>query len=268
MLRRYGAKRKRYAKRDTRYRVGATGGGSQQQLMRVGPRAIAPNTQTTTIKRILTTMTSGAIGPLTIYTEAGGGCRWSCGGAAGDSLQLNFSLASTQLWIGGVVVTNMTNNGYLQQTASFQRYRIDRIEISMYVGANMTSLAGDAPVNALTQNAQPVIMYVVDSDDSYNLTASEILSYGNMHFCQPSLSDPLEVSFKPAAQANLSNVNPGTSSNAGTTFSPIISTDFPNTVHFGFKAVPTDFSSNPSSPEYQASCNFVIRYHCTFFDPK
>jgi len=269
------AKRSRYGKRprisrgptSRKYRLGAL--ALQNQAMRNGPRSISRGVAGGSIKRVMTQMTSDTMGQISIYTLAGGSTRFFAAGTFGTSLQMAFSLQQTEIYLGPAVVASLANPGYLFQTGSFQRYRLDRIEVSMYVGSNtMTDIGSSvAQPQAVTQLAQPMVMYVVDSDDTAPLTQNQILSYGNMQLHQPTLGKPLQCSFRPSALTQLGDAT-GAANLAGTTFSPIISCDFPNTAHLGIKFVPTDFSVFPGAGTYQCAVNFVIKYHMSFFDPK
>ena len=268
------AKRKRsYGKRYTRkgpasrqYRIG--GAGPQRAALRVGPRSAAAATSTGQIKRTMTQMTSGNIGQITILTDAAGACQWQLGTQRNQCIQLGFALQETNVYIGTAIVATIPNPAYLFQTATFQRYRLDRIELSMYVGMNsvMDETPGTNPL-IVTELANPMVMYVIDSDDSAPVTQDMIMTYGNMNLLQPTVGKPLQCSFRPAALNNLANTT-GVGVNAGTTFSPIISTDYADVNHFGFKAVATDFSVFPGGGAYQCAVNFVVKYHMTFFDPK
>jgi len=237
--------------------------------MRVGPRSVSSSLSTGAIKRVMTQMTSGNLGQIVIYTSSSGDCRFALGSANNQSLQLSFSLAETHIYVGPSIAASIANPSYIIQTASFQRYRIDRVEVSMYIGSNMQTDQGSSVSQPLgvTEMAQPIVMYVVDSDDSNPLNQDLIQSYGNMQMKQATLGSPIQCSFRPSALRSMNN-STGSTVNAGTVFSPICSTDFPEVEHFGMKFVATDFSVFPAATTKQAAVNFVVKYHMTFFDPK
>jgi len=254
-------------KRNPGYRSGMLNRTSQNSNFRIGSRAIRPSTSSSTVSTLFTASTSGSAvtgGKLiNVQQTAAGDSLFTIGGTGfGSALRIVTDLNRTVLFIGnGNYILGFTGSDTMQSMYDF--YRIDRVEISMYIGASTTMLTSGTSIS-VTQHATPVIVFAVDSNDSDDVTQTRLLSYANVQMKQADINSPILMSYKPAAAAEFGNVlaNVGT----GPVFSPKVACTTPQVPHYGVKLSPMGMSVVPADGTNLATVNFVIKQYVTFFD--
>jgi hypothetical protein len=97
---------------------------------------------------------------------------WGLGGAF--DLEIDFSLNTTQYYVGGSSAGNIANPGASELVALYDQYRIDMVEVSFMYGANAV-----APGPASTPNL-PILNIVFDPSDNSVITLTSILQYQNL----------------------------------------------------------------------------------------
>jgi len=275
MLARRPMKRKRAVarRRTPGYRNGVIGTRmSQSANFRTGLRAIKPSTGSTSCSSVFTATTSG-IGQqpggfqLAITQANAGTTTWELPLVTADPcLTITTNLQSCIFLVGGVA-RQITFTGSSVFQGLYDFYRIDRVEIILYVGNSFVadaSNSGAGPAAASSDFLSPVICYAVDSNDSAVITQSNLLSYANVQMKQCAVNAPITLSYKPAANADFGNTV-GTAG-AGPVFSPKINTSTPLVNHHGVKMCPMGLSATPPNAHAIAGCAFVVRQYVTFFD--
>lgn len=245
---------------------------SQQANFRTGSRAIKPNLGPTSCSSVFTATTSGigAAGTgfqLLISQDTLGVTRWQLPLVVEDPcLTLSTNLQNLTFLIGGTARTVIFNGASVFQ-GLYDFYRIDRVEVIMYVGGTWVSDAGGAqaaPAASSADYSTPVIVYAVDSNDNLATTQSNLLSYANVQMKQCAVNAPVQFSYKPAANADMGNVAP--LAGQGPVFSPKINTSTPLVNHYGVKMCPMGLSSTPNAAHAISGVAFVVKQYVTFFD--
>jgi len=261
------------------YRNGVTSRTSQSANFRTGSRAIRPTAGlSSSVSSVFTTTTSGISDQpggfqLTIDQGANGQTLWNMpasggqpSGGADTCLTVSSTLNAIAISTGSNPAKILTFEGASVYESLYDFYRIDRVEIIIYVGASWVadgSIANPV-VGGSADHCQPVICFAVDSNDNAPCTQQQLLSYANVQMKQCVANSPIQFSYKPAGLVNLGNVQGIQGS--GPVFSPKIATSTPNVVHYGVKMVPMGLSATPTNYTSVAGVSLVIRQYVTFFD--
>jgi hypothetical protein len=91
-------------------------------------------------------------------------------------LEMAFSLQSTNIYLGGVLTSSVTNPGYLDITGLFQEWRIESVEIGLFYSNNCSQINN-------TQSL-PIIQIAADYTSTAGTTASSLLQYENVRVIQ------------------------------------------------------------------------------------
>jgi len=247
------------------YRTGVNNRMSQNSNFRIGSRALKPSTLgSQTVSSVFTTTTSGVQRYQVVQTSGGTSVFDSFGNSNSTSLRIRTTLGSASITCG-------THTGdYPFPGASvfedlYDFFRIDRVEIIMYVGSTWVGTITEetTPTNII-DTATPVIAFAVDSNDGDAVTQDQLLSYANVQMKQAAVNSPIQMSYKPAANADLGNaVN---IAGTGPVFSPRIATATPSVQHFGVKMVPLGLSATNGAAQSLSLVSFVIKQYVTFLD--
>lgn len=278
MLARRPMKRRRTVprRRTPGYRNGVVSRTSQSANFRTGARALKPTAGlSSSVSSVFTATTSGVSAlpgggfQLYINQNNAGLTTWTIPEPApvfSSSLCLSTTLNSVSFNLNGTLRT-LTFTGASTFQGLYDFYRIDRVEILMYVGATWvadgtTSLAQSN--HGAADFSTPVFVYAVDSNDSNSISQSQLLSYSNVQMKQCAVNSPIQMSYKPAAESQLGNVT--NVQGTGPVFSPKIGTNTPSVPHFGVKMIPMGLSSTPTGDIAMSSAAFVVKQYVTFFD--
>lgn len=271
MIARRPMKRKRLVgrRRTPGYRNGVVNRTSQSANFRTGSRAMKPTAGlSSSVSSVFTATTSGVIAQpgafqLVIRQENNGSTLWELPTIAAEAcLAISTTLNAVGFTIGGTL-RQLTFNGASTFQGLYDFYRIDRVEIVMYIGNNWISNV-DPTVGGAADYNSPVVVYAVDSNDSVPISQANLLSYANVQMKQCAVNSPIQMSYKPAGEAQLGNVT--TISGTGPVFSPKIGTATPNVVHYGVKMCPMGLTCTPPNGTSLAGVAFVIKQYVTFFD--
>lgn len=274
MLARRPMKRRRAPtrKRNPGYRNGVMSRFSQNANFKTGKMAIKPSLGSTSVSSVFTATTSGIPQggfQLSIFQETTGETNFVYPGTASNpSLTLLTNLQQCIFGLGGSGGTPRTISfsGATVFQGLYDFYRIDRVEVLIFVGNSWVADAsiGNPSANGASDFATPVIIYAVDSNDATAVSQSNLLSYANVQMKQAAVNAPIQMSYKPAANADFGNTV-GTAG-AGPVFSPKISTSTPLVSHHGVKMCPMGLSATPTAGTAVSSVTFVVKQYVTFFD--
>jgi len=245
------------------YRSGVNSRMSQNSNFRIGSRALKPSTAgSQTVSSVFTTTTSGVQRYQIVQTTGGQSVFDAFNASSGTSLRIRTELEKATI-ICGTSTLDFTfpGAGVFQDLYDF--WRIDRVEIIVYVGSTWM---GDVDNNqgGVIDVATPVIAFAVDSNDADAVTQDQLLSYANVQMKQAAVNAPIQLSYKPAANADLGNaVN---IAGTGPVFSPRIATATPSVQHFGVKMVPMGLSAVSGVTQSLSLVSFVIKQYVTFLD--
>jgi len=275
MMVRRPMKRKRNLtrRRTPGYRNGVMNRTSQSANFRTGSRAMKPTAGLSSgVSSVFTTTTSGIAtqpgGFQLLVTQTDTGLtRWTAPGVTDSvSLCLSTTLNEVGFTLGNSVL-RLAFAGSDTFRNLYDFYRIDRVEVLMYVGNNWVADAATT-TNPTTNGAgdfcSPVIVYAVDSNDAVAVSQQNLLSYANVQMKQCAVNSPIQMSYKPAAEAQLGNVT--AIQGTGPVFSPKIGTSTPNVIHYGVKMCPMGLSATPTAQITTAGVAFVVKQYVTFFD--
>jgi hypothetical protein len=186
---------------------------------------------------------------------------WETTGWSASSLsdiEFTFSLASTFVYIGGVLSITVSNPGASELSALYQKWRISEVEASIIFSNNTSNISG--PSTTL-----PLINLVVNYDDITALTLSQIQQFDDLMVLQlgNGATGPPRIKFRPRPLAVTYN---GVSSGYAVTPEPTwLSTDYPAMPHYAMKCV-YDNQSGTSVAQI-GYVSFYFRYTFEMCDP-
>jgi hypothetical protein len=143
-------------------------------------------------------------------------------------MEIDFTLANTQFYLGGALQANASNPGSSELIALFDEYRIDSVEVSLMLGCN--SIQGGTAATAQL----PILNIAFDPNDTSVTSLSSILQYQNLQIVQLGSNitqNGYVMKIRPTPLTTVGGVLSGTPS----TRAPFISTDQPGVQHFGLK---------------------------------
>lgn len=174
-------------------------------------------------------------------------------------IEFTFSLASTFIYIGGAFVGTIPNPGSSEFTPLFERWRIVSVEATPIFTGNSSSL--NSPTTAL-----PLILCVIDYDDTAAISLTQIQQYSNMMMFQLGTGAvvPPTIKFSPRPLAiEYSGVSPGY---AITSKNVELNTGYPAIPHYGLKCVFDN--QNVSSASLIGTVSWYFRYTFELSIPK
>jgi len=253
---------------------GYRSGGSRKPsgyMFKMGPRSLLRDSSTQ--QRITTTMTatnSGVLAPIMIAAGTSGNCYFKINSVNSYSLRMRTTMEGCYL-----DYTNIGSGADLQLDMPFTQsslyedlydfYRIDRVEVQMFVGSAWNGSTPGTEAGAdVAAAAQPIIVFAVDNNDSRSTPSDVLIGYGNVEMKQVTLGDPLQLAYRPAATADLGNAVGA--AGTGPVFSPTIGTTTPGVSHFGLKMAPLGFSAavGNNGETIIGMVTFVVKQHMTF----
>jgi len=205
-----------------------------------------------------------------LQTTAAGATQWNVNTQTGASLAFSFSLNGANLYVDGGDCGQIPTPGRQTYRDMYDTYRIDLVEIEMYVGAaNITH--GEDPAATVMAAFQPVILYAEDSEDANTTPLQEILQFGNLVTVQPVPGKPVKFTIKPAAAAFVGQGPAGAVVATGFTrkFSPDLSINTPDVIHFGAKMnCEMGGTRTVGSAKAVMPVSFKIKYYLTMSDTR
>ena len=239
---------------------------------RTGARAMKPSAGlSSSVSAVFTTTTSGiSANPggfqLVVQQEPSGETYWTIPAIGQNpSITLSTSLRNVVFNLGGIL-RSLVFNGAQTYESLYDFYRIDRVEVLMYAGTQWVADVDAIPgsTSGAADYTQPVFIYAVDSNDNQPVTQANLLSYANVQMKQCAINAPIQLSYKPAAEAQLGNVT--AVQGAGPVFSPKIGTATPAVQHYGIKMCPMGLGATPSGSTSIGGVCFIVKQYVTFFD--
>lgn len=126
--------------------------------------------------RTVSTNTTGYA--FAIQTDALGFTTFSVGANQSDNFQLDFSLQSINLKLGGVNQITAVVPNYTEFTNLFDQWCIDKVEV-MFIPTYSQQGISSAP-----QGNIPIIVHALDDDDSNAATKTDLQQYANCKYTQ------------------------------------------------------------------------------------
>jgi hypothetical protein len=186
---------------------------------------------------------------------------WETLGWSGSSLndiEFTFSLASTFVYIGGVLSITVANPGASELSTLYQKWRIAEVEVSIIFSNNASNVS--SPSTSL-----PLINAVVNYDDISALSLGQIQQFDNLMVLQlgNGATGPPRIKFRPRPLAVTYN---GVSSGyAVTPEATWLSTDYNGIPHYALKCVYDNQSA--TSVGQVGYVSFYFRYTFEMCDP-
>lgn len=212
-------------------------------------------------KHILNILSSEPTYGMGIQTSSTGQCQWSTSaGNIGTSLSFIFSLNQVRILVDGGVAVQIPVPGIAALLAMYDSYRIDQIDMEMYVGSMNCQ---DASLSGSQAQFQPIILMSPDTEDAANTPLNDLLQYSTTVVVQPTNGKPATMSIKPAAIVGY-NADPGGAvAGFGRKFSPTLAIATPDVGHFGIKMCSDMARTTNGSLRHYGNVTFRFRYHVT-----
>lgn len=177
------------------------------------------------------------------------------GFGSSPNISMSFSLDGATIYFGGASPMLCPLPGKATLTAMYDVYKLDAVEVFMFIGSNAIENDLGAGLAAI----QPMILFAPDTDDANNTTRDDLLQYSTAQLVQPTLGKPLYINVKPAAQINMTHL-PGTSG-LGRVFSPELNMASTSTPHYGLKLNCGLMKS--IAVESHCQIGFAFKFHLT-----
>lgn len=212
--------------------------------------------------RVASTGQSGV--QILVGTNSTGTTSFLSGTSAAQTLQMDFSLDSFRVYLGGTAVATVVVPSYTELGALFDKYRIDKVDI-FYT----SSVFGNQGMGTSQTLYMPACAYVVDTDDANAASTTDIQQYTNCRYTQfggDMRGMKKLASFKP--MPSLALYTTGTTvAGAGDLASKNLWLDAgtPNIKHYGFKMALDQLVTSTFSQTWY-SINFIVKYHFAFKD--
>jgi len=207
--------------------------------------------------------------PIRLESRTDGVALWNVNGVSGTSLSASFSLNGVTMYINGVQQGEIPMPGRQTYKDMYDTYRIDRVEIELYVGADVTL---DTTSNAtVVSRFQPIILYAEDSEDAVNTPMNELLQYGNTQVVQPLPGKPCKFAIRPCAAMIASQVSAGIVAATGYSrkFSPELNITSADVQHYGFKMCSNmGQTGTVGSTVSRMPVTFKFKYFMTMMDTR
>jgi len=177
-------------------------------------------------------------------------------GLGGFDLEMDFSLNQTKIYIGGSVISTVTNPGGSDFFSLYDEWKIDMVEVATMIGFD------NIVPGVLSTPQLPIFNYAFDPSDTSTITLGSILQFENVQTVQMGVQrgqDGFVVRFKPVP--GLPIVNTGGSVTFGTVPEKAgwMSMDLTTTPHNALKIVYDPAASTNNS--IIGSVTFYIKYH-------
>jgi len=144
---------------------------------------------------------------------------------------------------------------------NYERYSIDRVEISMYTGSTWSAEASSAGTQVL-EAASPLFIYAVDRRNSNPDNMEALLVQDDNGMKQCAVNDPLQVSYRPSANTL---IDAAAGVGFSPEYSPIMNTYSNNVDHFGFKVCCYGLQTTPESELPIACVSFIVKQYMSFY---
>jgi len=148
---------------------------------------------------------------------------------AHPNMQMSFSLDGVAIYLAGVAQVNIPLPGKATLLAMYDVYRIDSVEVTMYIGG----LAVTDDLSVVKAAVQPLFLMATDTDDAQDTGRDSLLQYSTCQIIQPVTGKPIYVKIKPAAQIMMTHLP--VTSGLGRVFSPELNMASTSTPHYGLK---------------------------------
>lgn len=182
---------------------------------------------------------------------------FSNGSTSSANLQLRFSLATTDIFLNGLISSSFDMPGFSDFTNLFEEYRIDKVDIMV-----LPTYSSGNVITGTSANQLPWIVYVGDSTDVDGENSLELMQRQSAKFTQLTnngVHPPVLCTVYPKSQAVLSGSS--TPQAPGTRW---VSTDDYGIPHYGFKMALDDSYNGYALNTTLAQLNFILRYHVSF----
>lgn len=184
---------------------------------------------------------------LSLFTNTG----WT---STNLDLEFAFSLQNTYVYKGGVLSTTVSNPGYSELNALYQKWRIKRVTVTPVFTNNA------APLPALGTGL-PLVLIAVDQTNVATVTLTDIQQYSDLMAFQlgNGATGPPNIVFQPKPVDQYANSTFGPGSNVW------LSTRSPEMLHYGLKVVydPQGFGAATQI----GNCSWYFRYEFEMSEP-
>jgi hypothetical protein len=231
-----------------RKRSKGKGGGKKEKVS----RGLTP-------MKFVRTCSSGAYIGQVISLDEYDGFHYNSVVAGSYNMQLNFSLAGTNVYFGGVFFFTIAMPNYTEFTSLFDQYKIDLVEVMFIFSNNQSSV--NQPATVL-----PLFISCLDYDDSNLAGFAAIEQYSNHQLWQAGSSFMNNgihtVKVKPNPDFMLYN---GATSGYGRALDAIMDTGSSTVPHYGVK-VCWDTYKPPVVSTNIGYLNIVCKYHFSMYN--
>lgn len=205
--------------------------------------------------RHVVTMSTSAETQVRVTSPTSGVSVFGIGVNSSANMSLEFSLANTTIYLGGLASLAVANPSVAELQQLYDTFQIEKVEITIFSGNTQAITSGEVLTGP--NFVLPLIGHVPDTDDAGNTSLTQLQQYSNYR-CDQLGQRPIKATVVPCPAGQLFN------GVASTGYSRLQKQDVnvanAATPHYGYKLAVDGFRSTPNALNCLMSFQFRIHY--------